>query len=156
MELQKSKRWLERLIALILASIAVLVFFERVEKISLIAERESVQQSLSSMRVGIQMFVLTDITRGRTADMRAYENANPMRFQDQEKLPVNYAGEFGAEEAANVRNGQWYYDTSAGHFVYKVSHYPLYENDARRELRYRLRFADDVFSLRLVDVEEET
>lgn len=156
---EKSKRWLERLIALILVSILVLVFFGRIEKISVIAERESVQQCLSSMRVGIQMFVLTDITRGRVADMRAYENANPMRFQDREKLPLNYAGEMNAAEAAALGRGLWYYDTSAGHLVYRVSHYPLYEGDTRRELRYRLRFSEaqgDIFSLRLLELEEET
>lgn len=152
----KSKRWLERLVALILASILVLVFFERVEKISIIAERESVQQCLSSIRVGVQMFVLTDVARGRIADMRAYENTNPMRLQDQTKLPMNYAGEFGSAEAAELGNGQWYYDTTAGQLVYRVSHYPLYEGDARRELRYRLRFSDDIFSLRLVELKEET
>lgn len=154
MELQKSKRWLERLIALILASIMVLVFFERVERISIVAERESVQQYLSTARVGVQMFVLADIVNGKAADMRAYENTNPMRFYSE--LPSNYAGEFSTEEAANVRSGQWYYDTSVNQLVYRVSHYPLYEGDARRELRYRLRFSDDIFSLRLVELEEET
>lgn len=156
MEPGKSKRWLERLVALILVLILVSVFFVRVEKISIVAERESVQQCLSSIRVGVQMFVLSDVMRGRIADMRAYENANPMRLQDQEKLPVNYAGEFSAEEAAGLRGGQWYYDTTAGQLVYRVSHYPLYEGDARRELRYRLRFSDDIFSLRLVELKEET
>ena len=43
--------------------------------------------------------------------------------------------------------------------MYRVSHYPLYEDDNRKELRYRLRFsgaADDIFSLHLSAVEEET
>jgi hypothetical protein len=154
MEAPKSKRWLERLIALILASIVVLVFFERVEKISIVAERESVNQYLSTTRVGIQMFVLEDIVRGRVADIRSYENTNPMRFY--KALPSNYAGELNARDAANIKAGQWFYDTSSNQLVYRISHYPLYENDARRELRYRLRFADDIFSLRLVEAEEET
>lgn len=155
---ERSKRRLERLIALILASIMVLVFFAKVEKISVAVERESVQQSLSSIRVGIQMFVLSDIIRGGgTADMRSYENTNPMRFQ--EKLPMNYAGEFDPEETANIVGGQWYYDKSANHLVYRVAHYPLFEGDSRRELRYRLQFsdaADEVSSLRLVVAEQET
>jgi hypothetical protein len=156
---EKSKRWLERLIALILASVMVLVFFGRVEKISTAAERESVQQCLSSLRVGMQFFALSDIVRGRVADMRIYENTNPMQFQDQEKLPPNYAGEFDTEDAVTIGGGQWYFDKSARQLVYRVSHYPLYEGDNRQELRYRLEYSDvvgDVFSLRLSPVEGET
>jgi hypothetical protein len=136
-----------------------LVFFGQVEKISVIAERESVQQCLSSLRVGIQFFILSDMVNGKAADMRVYEDTNPMQFQDQTKLPVNYAGEFSAEEAAAVAAGRWYYDTTARQLVYRVSHYPLYEGDTRKELRYRLRSsdtADDLYSLRLSAVEEET
>jgi hypothetical protein len=156
---ERSKRWLERLIALVLASIMVLVFFTQIEKISVVAERESVQQCLSSLRVGIQFFILGDMVNGKTADMRAYEDTNPMRFQELEKLPVNYAGEFSAEEAAAIATGRWYYDTTARQLVYRVAHYPLYEGDTRKELRYRLQFsdaADDLFSLHLSAVEEET
>jgi general secretion pathway protein G len=153
----KSKRWLERLIALIMASIMVLVFFERVEKLTLIAERESVNQYLSTTRVGIQMFVLDDIVRGKLADIRTYENTNPMRFY--QELPSNYVGEFSAEAAASVKPGQWYYDTTARKLVYRVSHYPLYEGDRRKELRYRLHASatgSALSSLSLIEVKEET
>lgn len=156
MELQKNKRRLEQLIALLLASILVMTFFIYVQKVSIVVERESVRQSLSSIRVGIRMFILTDIVHGGAVNMRAYENTNPMQFQ--EKPPVNYAGEFSSEEAVKVMPGNWYYDLSARQLVYRVSHYPLFENDNRRELRYRLQFSDmagDVFSLRLSAVEEE-
>jgi hypothetical protein len=156
---ERGKRWLERLIALILVLVVVLVFFAQVEKISVVAERESVQQCLSSLRLGIQFFILTDMVNGKTADIRVYEDTNPMQFQDQAKLPVNYAGEFNAQEAAAVGAGRWYYDKTANQLVYRVSHYPLYEGDVRTELRYRLRFsdvADDLFSLHLSAVEEET
>jgi hypothetical protein len=156
---ERSKRWLERLIALILASIMVLVFFGYVDKISVAAERESVQQCLSSLQVGIQFFILSDMVNGRLADMRSYENTNPMQFQDQSKLPVNYAGEFNSEEAAVIAAGLWYYDKSANQLVYRVSHYPLYEGDIRKELRYRLQLsgaANDLFRLHLSAVEEET
>jgi hypothetical protein len=145
------------LIALMLTSVMVLVFFERVEKIAVTAERESVNQYLSTTRVGIQMFMLEDIVRGRITDIRSYENTNPMRFY--KELPSNYAGEFSAEDAANISTGQWYFDKSARQLVYRVSHYPLYEDGNRRELRYRLQYsnvADDVFSLRLSPVEGET
>jgi hypothetical protein len=96
---------------------------------------------------------------GKTADMRAYEGTNPMQFQDQAKLPLNYAGEFSAGETAAVAAGLWYYDKSANQLVYRVSHYPLYEGDIRKELRYRLQFSDaanDLFTLHLSAVEEET
>lgn len=154
---EKSKRWLEWMIALILVSIVVLVFFQKIQKVVIVAERESVNQCLSSIRVGIQLFILSDIVRGKVADMRAYENSNPIQFQ--KEPPPNYAGEFGAEEAANVRDGQWYYDTSANQLVYRVSHYPLFNNDYRKELRYRLQFSEsgdnNPLKLRLLAVEKE-
>jgi hypothetical protein len=153
----KSKRWLERLIALMLASVMVLVFFERIEKIAIIAERESVQQYLSTTQVGIQMFMLADIVQGNVADMRSYENTNPMRFY--KILPSNYAGELSTKEVASIRGGQWYYDKSANQLVYRISHHPLYEGDARKELRYRLQYsdaADIISSLYLKELEEET
>jgi hypothetical protein len=103
------------------------------------------------------MFVLADIVNGKVATMRDYENTNPMRFYTE--LPTSYAGEFNAEEAAGVRNGQWYYDTTANQLVYRVSHYPLYEGDARRELRYRLGFSEaagDIYNLRLMALDEGT
>lgn len=159
METIKSKRWLERLIALILVSAVVLAFYGRAQRIFVVVERESVQQFLSSVRLGIQIFVLTDIARGRVADMRAYNHTNPMRLQDQEKLPVNYAGELDVEAATGVSGGQWYYDKSVGQLVYRVMHYPLFENDDRRELRYSLQFsniAGDAFSLHLIEVKAGT
>ncbi|HEX5054889.1 MAG TPA: hypothetical protein VFX02_00175 [Gammaproteobacteria bacterium] len=157
MEPQKSKRWLERLIALIMASIMVLVFFGRVEKILLVTERESVNQYLATTRVGIHLFVLDNIVRGRVADIRSYENANPMRLY--KELPSSYAGEFSAQEAAHVKPGQWYYDTTARQLVYRISHYPLYEGDSRKELRYRLHASTTgsaLSNLSLIEVKEKT
>lgn len=151
----KSKRYLERLIALTLISIVVLAFFVRVNKMSAIIEREAVTQTLSTIRLGMQFYMIKTMVDGMRIDLEKYAGANP--FELLQQPPANYAGEFGPEELHNVAEGRWYYDKSAGHLVYRVSHYPLYEGDSRRELRYRLNVSsDDIFVLRLLEVEEET
>ncbi|HEY3487906.1 MAG TPA: hypothetical protein VGL10_07560 [Gammaproteobacteria bacterium] len=149
------KRYFEWMISLIMLMVVVLVFFVQINKLSAIAERESIQQTLSTIRLGMQFYALKKIVVGEVPRMEQYADTNPLEMLQQP--PANYAGEFTASESSNAMPGQWYYDTSAKQLVYRVAHYPLFDAEAEpKELRYQLQVsdaADDAFSLRLLAVE---
>jgi hypothetical protein len=158
MSWMKSRRYLEYLVSLVLISTVVLVFFVQINKMVVIAEEEMVQQTLSTVRLGMQFHVLNKIVGGEVPVMDQYADTNPLDLLIQP--PANYAGEFSAEESAGVAPGKWYYDKSASQLVYRIANYPLLgEAEGFRELRYRLRISDmktNPFNLQLLPVEEET
>lgn len=135
----KGKRYFEYLLALLLVAAIVLVFFQRIDQISAATEKTSLQQSLSTLRMGKQLALFKRIIDGDESDIRALAGTNPVALL--QAPPSNYAGEYEDGAAAGeVPAGQWYYDRSTGMLVYRVVHERLAVQLGGSTLRYRLNY----------------
>ncbi len=126
--------YFQKLVGVIIISIVVLVFFAKINRLAVATEQESIQQTLSVIRSGIQIYSLNAVMTGRSSDLASYENANPVSMM--RSPPLNYAGEYAANKSIQVPEGSWYFDTTNKELVYEA----LNDDVFGKELRYRLDF----------------
>jgi hypothetical protein len=134
MEEDRAKRYLEWLISGLLIGVVVLILFGKLNRLAASTERESVQQTLSAVRMGIQIFIFKNMLQGKHDDLSGYENTNPMDMLSHP--PGNYAGAYSAEQSVEVPSGRWYFDLSSQQLAYRMTY--SFEGANVTELRYRL------------------
>jgi hypothetical protein len=136
MEDGRAKRYLEWLISGLLISVVLLVLFSKLNQLAVAAEREGVQQTLSTLRMGVQIFIFKNMIAGKHHNLRDYENTNPI---DMLAIPPsNYVGAYPADQSAEVSPGRWYFDLSSQELVYRMSYFLMGQDNGKTELRYRL------------------
>lgn len=149
----RSKRYLENLLGLGLIAVLVLIFFVYVNRLAIDVEQAGVQQTLSVLRQGVQVFMLSKIIDGERR-FEKYGNGNP--FAMLSKTPEDYAGEYSARDGMRVPAGRWYFEPDSRQAVYRFMNAPLWEEEAgKKEIRLSLRFepaAGNALPLKLREV----
>ena len=128
-------RYYQYLIAALMIGICYTVFFFYAEKLSVSAERELVNQTISIMRRGLQIHMFNQMITGEKIDYRKFANGNPMNFLD--STPANYIGESREADIADRKPGFWFFDLDAKELVYR----PLYKKSLRSPKKHELRLA---------------
>lgn len=165
---QKKSNRFNFLLAVILISLLSIIFYIRVNHVSNEAEKISMQQTLSTIRLGVQFYTLRKTIAGKSKDLWIYEDENPINMLEQP--PANYVGEFSEDKQANIKPGEWYYDITNKELVYKVINIEVFTEKIQRslEFRYQLKFVPasnrqkksagfaDNYSLHLIKVSKKT
>ncbi|MBI3068804.1 MAG: type II secretion system protein [Betaproteobacteria bacterium] len=125
-------------IAIITALLGVLL--ERLAFYQEMAERASMQATLSIIKTGLQLRLAELIVGNRQAQARELELEDPARWLAQK--PANYVGEYRELR----ERGAWYYDGARHELVYVANHAGRLEAEPReglKEIRFRARLLMD-------------
>lgn len=146
----RSKRYLENLLGLGLVAVLVSIFFVYVSRLVVSTERSAVQQTLSVLRQGVQVFMLSKVIDGDRR-LEKYDHGNPFAMLSQ--TPEDYAGEYSARDGLRVPAGNWYFELDSRQAVYRFMNAPLWKDQTgKKEIRLSLRFepaAGDALPLKL-------
>jgi hypothetical protein len=134
----RGKRYLENLLGLGLIAALLLIFFVYINRLAIAAEEAGVQQSLSILRQGVQIFMLGKMIDGERR-FEKYDNGNP--FAMLPKAPADYAGEYSARDGRQVPDGRWYFELDSRQAVYRFMNKPFWKDGTgEKEIRLSLRF----------------
>lgn len=151
----RGKRYLENLLGLGLIVVLALIFFVYVDRLVISAERASVQQTLSILRQGVQVFMFSKMIEDGRRDFAKYRDGNPFALLS--RMPRDYAGEYSARDGAQVPAGRWYFELDSRQAVYRFMHRPWWSGETGgREIRLRLEYLPaegDPLPLKLLEVE---
>lgn len=134
----RSKRYLENLLGLGVIAVLLLIFFVYVDRLATDVEQAGVQQTLSVLRQGVQVFMLSKMIDGERR-FEKYDNGNP--FAMLLKTPEDYAGEYSARDGLRLPAGRWYFELDTRQAVYRFMNAPLWKDETgEKEIRLSLRF----------------
>jgi len=127
---------LEAVIAAILISLLMVIFFGRILKISGAIEREAMQQTVNHISSALNIEALTLIVKGDQEALAQWEGANPMGLLH--PPPLQYRGSSNESEALQVSPGSWFFDQEAGLLIYRINHIDQFSGG--RAIPERVRF----------------
>ncbi len=128
---------LEFVLAAIVISILIVVFFSRVVRLSEAVERTAVQQTVNNLDSVIKLKWLTHLVRNEQDALRAMVGSNPMRLL--QEPPVTYLGELDHPDPAAIPPQRWYFDKDRHLLVYRVANPRAIEGGAMDPPRIRFR-----------------
>jgi len=126
---------LELAIVVSIVGLLATLALDRVGRYQEMAEKSSVEQTVSALRSALLIETARFMVRGREGEIDSLARTNPMTWLAQR--PDNYVGEFAGEEPEG-RTGIWYYDTRSHELVYlpQRSEYLKPDREGRKRLRY--------------------
>ena len=127
---------LEAVIAAILISLFMVIFFGRILKISGAIEREAMQQTVNHISSALNIEALTLIVKGDQKALAEWEGANPIKLLS--PPPLQYKGSLTEAEAIKVAPGSWFFDEEAGLLIYRINHIDQFSGG--RAIPERVRF----------------
>jgi len=127
---------LEAVIAAILISLLMVIFFGRILKISGAIEREAMQQTVNHISSALNIEALTLIVKGDQKALAEWDGANPMNLLH--PPPLQYRGSSNESEALQVSPGSWFFDQEAGLLIYRINHIDQFSGG--RAIPERVRF----------------
>lgn len=133
---------LEAALYVLAVSALVLVLLDRMLVYFEYAERAAVEATLLRTQSALHTRLAYDILRGKAPNPAEWSTQNPFKLA-QMKLE-NFAGERDAADSGVLEGGQWVYDRTTRHIVYK----PRYSRGLSIEgggvaLRFRLGISQD-------------
>jgi len=127
---------LETVIAAILISLFIVIFFGRILSISATIEREAMQQTVNHISSALNIEALTLYVKGDQKRLARWEGANPIKLLS--PLPLQYRGSLTEAEAIQVAPGSWFFDEDAGLLIYRINHIDQFSGG--RAIPERVRF----------------
>jgi general secretion pathway protein G len=109
---------LELVVSIALIAVFAGLLLDRLLYYEEAAEKAVVEWEATTLKVALQVHIGDLIARNQKLDYAAIARENPMSWLDQPLAA--YRGEFGADAAAELPKGSWYYDRSAAELVYLV------------------------------------
>ena len=127
---------LEAVIAAVLISLLIVVFFGRILSMSASIERESMQQTISHLNSALNIEALTLIVQNNQEAIANWDGKNPMRLIN--PPPLQYRGSFSDTDAFQVSPGSWFFDEKNGLLIYRINHIEAFAGG--RAIPERVRF----------------
>jgi hypothetical protein len=127
---------LETAIAVILISLLIVVFFNRILAMSVAIERESMRQTIIHINSILNIEALTLIVKNDQEGFAKREGINPVDLMT--PGPSRYAGSFHGPDPKEITPGTWYFDESKKQLVYRVNHVDRFAGG--RAIPERIRF----------------
>lgn len=112
--------FLELLIVIAIISILIAVALDRYSKLLVDVERTSMEHDLGVMRSAIGMQTAEHFLNGNMAGLQLLVNSNPMDLLAEK--PKRYLGVVSHQEAEEIEEGNWYYDSDINALIYTVIH----------------------------------
>lgn len=135
---------LELAISVIIVGVLIGIVAYRANKLMAQAERVNVVQVTGQIRAALGLAVVARVARGQLAAAAGLAASNPMDLL--QTRPPNYLGALSDPDPAQIRPGNWYFDSRTGYLVYRVQHTDDFETalpgPARAEFVIRLRYRD--------------
>ena len=111
----------ELVAVIVIVSLVGAVFLNRLRFYQAMAERASLDYTLSVLKAGLQIKLAELIVTNRQADAVKLERVDPMLWLSEK--PANYLGEYHESPA----RGNWYFDTRQRQLVYVVNNSDYFE-----------------------------
>lgn len=123
---------LELAIAVILISIFIGVFVQRVILLTVAAEATSLDLMIRNLRTGMMLYTSSQLLAGKTDRIADLVEGDPFNMMGTSY--GNYGGPLTAVEIAAAQPGQWYYESDNHELVYKVVNSDYFRNAAGTNL----------------------
>lgn len=107
---------LESALYVIVVSVLVLVFLDRMQAYFEYAERAAVETTLLHTQSALHMRLAYDLMRGKAPDLDAWTAHNP--FELAQMTLANFAGERDAPDTGTLEGGKWVYDRATHQIIY--------------------------------------
>jgi hypothetical protein len=127
---------LEAVIAAVLISLLIVIFFGRVLKISATIEREAMQQTVNHISSAVNIEALTLLIKDDQEKLARWDGGNPMELLN--PPPLQYRGSFSNPDPREVSPGSWFFDEADGLLVYRINHIDQFGGG--RAIPERVRF----------------
>ncbi len=109
---QRGFSLLEFCIVVVVLSVVLVCFFDRVQMYQEMAEKTAAEVTAVNMRTGLRYRVAEMLLHHQEREIGGLVGSNPIKWLD---LPLqNYAGEFGPDQSAQVAPGSWYFNLDKG------------------------------------------
>ena len=127
---------LEAVIAAIMISLLIVIFFGRILKLSASIEREAMQQTVNHISSAVNIEALTLIIKDDQEKLGSWDGGNPMQLLS--PPPLQYRGSYNNSDPMEVSPGSWFYDDANGLLIYRINH--IEQFGGGRALPERVRF----------------
>jgi hypothetical protein len=127
---------LEAVIAAIMISLLIVIFFGRILKLSATVEREAMQQTVNQINSYVNIESLTLLIKNDQEKLAAWDGGNPMLLLP--VPPLQYKGSLVETDPMEVSPGSWYFDETNGLLIYRINHIEQFSGG--RAIPERVRF----------------
>jgi general secretion pathway protein G len=128
---------IELVVALTVIAVVSGVIARRMSPVSVQVEAVAMHQVIEGIRSAVALEVATAVARGERAELAQLAGMNPMALLAEP--PANYVGEFGAESAAGIAGGTWYFFRPQAVLVYRVRNSHAFETALHGAPRARFK-----------------
>lgn len=134
----------ELMVVISIAAILAVILLDRLFWYQAQAEKAAMEHTAGMIKSGLWMEAANLMMAERTAEITALAKRNPMGLLAQQ--PVNYLGEINADQAAELEDGNWFYDPGKHQMIYIVRHRryftPLLDEDFIVKYGMRVLYAE--------------
>ncbi len=134
--LQSGFSLFELTIFIVLLSVIIGVFFDRVLFYQEAAEEIMMRQTVDAVNLAMNLQLASWVARGELRNIPLLAQRNPMNWL--EKKPGNYAGEYYDPAPGHIPSGNWYFDLKDGSLVYLVKRDAHFHSKDRQRIRFRV------------------
>jgi hypothetical protein len=127
---------LEAVVAAIMISLLIVIFFGRVLKISATIEREAMQQTVNQINSYVNIESLTLLIKNDQAKLAVWDGGNPMLLLP--VPPLQYKGSYIEPDPLEIAPGSWFFNESDGLLIYRINHIDQFGGG--RAIPERVRF----------------
>lgn len=133
---QRGMGLLEAVLIGVLISVLMVVFMGRILNLSLVVEREAMQQTVINLNSALNIEALTLIVQNEQGAIAAWEGKNPMKLLN--PPPIQYKGSFSEADALKQTPGSWFFDEGQSMLIYRINNIKQFAGG--RAIPERVRF----------------
>jgi prepilin-type N-terminal cleavage/methylation domain-containing protein len=137
MSLQRGFTLFEIVVVILLIGVLMTMAIDRMLQLQVIAEKVSVQQMIGNLQGAVNLQAAELIVDKGLDSVRSLAGTNPMQYL--QVPPANYIGLKDDNNAAQLPQESWYFDTKQNILVYTVKNTDYFETTLVGAPRIRLR-----------------
>ncbi|MGH8686111.1 MAG: hypothetical protein ACREVQ_00180 [Burkholderiales bacterium] len=138
----RQRNYLQSALYFAIVGILATILVNRLLVVAEIAEKATMEASVSSLQSALYARLAFYVLRGDAAAIASLESTSPF-VTAEATAGASYAGEFPGIAPASVSDGTWYFDSLRHELVYRVRHAGHLRMEAetgrQNEIRYRTR-----------------
>ncbi len=129
---------IELIVVITIIVILMGLFLNRALFYQELAEKTAMEEVAGAIQSSLTMQYMQILTRGRTSDVAALVQDNPMNWL--QKKPRNYAGEFYDPTPLTVESGNWIFDLRSRDLIYVVRNANYFKpgKDGKKWIRFHV------------------
>jgi type II secretory pathway pseudopilin PulG len=127
---------LQSTVAVVVAALLIAIMLLRTQQYHEEAERQSVQQTVDTLRAALRLRVTE--TRRRSAAVAPLADENP--FDWLEAKPGNYLGEYYSPELNEIPVGNWLFDRRDKSVIYLLNTHESFLSGTSKFIKFKVEF----------------